>query len=47
MEMKLKSEKHKNAALDKSLRTPVLPPIARKKKNHLQWDPGCWASSSS
>ena len=43
--MKLKSEKHKNASLDKSLRAPVYLVLFRKKKNHLRQDHGCSESS--
>ena len=45
--MKLKSEKHKNAALDKSLRSPVFFILVRRKISHRQWVLGCWEYSSS
>lgn len=39
-EMKLKSQKHHQASLDKTLRPPVNPSSFRKKKSLLQLAPG-------
>lgn len=44
-EMKLKSEKHYNASLDKSLRPPVSPNWFRKKSRALRSVRGSSASS--
>lgn len=46
-EMKLKSQKHYNASLDKSLRPPVSVLPCRKKRKPRKSVPGCSASSSS